>query len=120
MVVAHIVNRGDCRTCPPATNMMAPEVATGMTHATVPTALDLASFEKPIALRQMAEGDFQRVIEMQQACFPGMKPWTKAQLASHLAHFPEGQLVVEVDGKVVGSASSLILDFDAYEENHSF
>jgi predicted amidohydrolase/ribosomal protein S18 acetylase RimI-like enzyme len=82
--------------------------------------LDLARFEKPILVRAMQERDFDAIIEMQQACFPGMRPWTKAQLQSHIAHFPEGQLVVEADGKVVGSASSLIVDFDAYEENHSF
>ena len=102
---------------------MVPGLASQMTDAnagTAPPGLDLASFEKPITVRQMEDADFGRIIEMQQACFPGMKPWTKAQLASHLAIFPEGQLVVEVDGKVVGSASSLILDFDAYEENHSF
>ncbi len=95
-----------------------------MTDAPAPAApqpnLDLARFEKPISLRQTSEADFGRIMEMQQACFPGMKPWTKAQLANHLSVFPEGQFVVEVDGKVVGSASSLILDFDAYEENHSF
>jgi predicted amidohydrolase/ribosomal protein S18 acetylase RimI-like enzyme len=84
------------------------------------TALDLASFEKPIHLRTMTEADVDRVIGLQLACFPGMRPWTRQQLLSHLNTFPEGQLVVEVDGKVVGSASSLILDFDAYEENHSF
>ena len=99
---------------------MVPDVALQMTDAPVPAALDLSSFEKPITVRQVAEPDFDRIIDMQQACFPGMKPWSKIQLASHLAHFPDGQLVVEVDGKVVGSASSLILDFDAYEENHSF
>jgi ribosomal protein S18 acetylase RimI-like enzyme len=103
--------------------MTVPGLASQMTDAnagTAPPGLDLASFEKPITVRQMAEIDFDRIIEMQQACFPGMKPWSKAQLASHLAIFQEGQMVVEVDGKVVASASSLILDFDAYEENHSF
>lgn len=83
-------------------------------------AIDLTKFEKPILLRQMTETDIPRIIELQTRCFPDMKPWTPSQLSSHLGHFPDGQLVVEVDGKVVGSASSLILDFDAYEENHSF
>lgn len=83
-------------------------------------AIDLTTFEKPIAIRPMTDRDIERIIVLQQVCFPGMKPWSPAQLANHLAVFPEGQLVVEVDGKVVGSASSLILDFDAYDETHSF
>src|SRR5688572_17448356 len=85
--------------------------ATPPKPGTAPPGLDLASFEQPISLRNTEPRDFDRVMEMQQACFPGMKPWRKEQLASHLEHFPEGQFVVEVNGKVVGSASSLILDF---------
>ncbi|MHB1261921.1 MAG: GNAT family N-acetyltransferase [Thermoplasmatota archaeon] len=80
----------------------------------------LTAYQKPILVRTMRPEDFERVIELQQTCFPGMKPWSTAQLQSHIDHFPEGQIVIEVDGKVVGSSSSLILDFDAYEETHSF
>lgn len=84
------------------------------------TGMDLASIGKPITVRRMEERDCDAVIALQQACFPGMKPWSKPQLASHMAQFADGQLVVEVDGVLVASSSSLIVDFDAYEENHSF
>lgn len=80
----------------------------------------LTAYQKPILVRTRRPEDFPRIIELQQTCFPGMRPWTPDQLQSHLDHFPEGQIVIEVDGKVVGSSSSLILDFDAYEETHSF
>src|SRR5687768_713878 len=106
---------------PPAQRANAQAAAEpAVAQPTPPPGLDLASFEQPIHLRNTEARDFDRIIAMQQACFPGMKPWRKEQLASHLELFPEGQFVVEVNGKVVGSASSLILDFDAYEENHSF
>jgi predicted amidohydrolase/GNAT superfamily N-acetyltransferase len=83
-------------------------------------AMNLAQFQKPIHLRTMTKADFEAVRSLQVRCFPDMRPWTMEQLASHLDNFAEGQFVVEVDGKIVGSASCLILDFDEYEENHSF
>lgn len=118
MAVQSIVNRGETGTLGHATVMTDPDVGTRMTDPQ--PAIDLAQFEKPILLRQMTTADIPHIVDLQVRCFPDMKPWTPAQLSSHLTYFPEGQMVVEVDGKVVGSASSLILDFDAYEENHSF
>lgn len=49
--------------------------------------------------------------------YPESRPWTTAQLASHLAVFPEGQLVVEeiATGRIVGMASSLVLRWDDYD-----
>ncbi len=74
----------------------------------------------PLTVRPTQPGDIDAIIALQKACFPGMRPWVPEQLRSHLDLFPEGQLVVEFGGRVVASSSSLILDFDAYEETHSF
>ena len=46
---------------------------------------------------------------MQELCFPGMDPWEESHLKSHLAIFPEGQLIAELDGEIIGSCSSLSL-----------
>ena len=43
-----------------------------------------------------------------------------SHLRSHLTIFPEGQLVAELDGKVIGSCSSLIINFDEYDDRHSW
>ena len=46
-----------------------------------------------------------------------MNPWKPELLARHLTIFPEGQLVaVDESGRVLGSASSLIIDWDDYAE----
>jgi predicted amidohydrolase/GNAT superfamily N-acetyltransferase len=77
------------------------------------------SLEKPrISVRQMALNDTPAVVEMQRRVFPGMPTWTVGELTHHLAIFPEGQLVaVDETGRLLGSASSLIIDWDDYAES---
>ena len=82
--------------------------------------LDLKRFETPIHVRNTRPEDFDAVIALQQKSFPGMRPWRKEEIGSHLQHFPEGQFVVELEGEVIGSCSSLILDFEEYEDHQSF
>lgn len=79
-----------------------------------------AGFEKKIVVRPLTLADYDRLVEMQELCFPGMKPWTMEQIRSQLEIFPEGQVCVEYKGKIVASSSSLILDFDLYKNWHSW
>jgi len=65
----------------------------------------------------MTEADLEGVIALQKRAFPKMPPWTRRQLRLHLQHFPEGQLVaVDRTGRVVGSASSLIIYWDPSQQ----
>ncbi len=82
--------------------------------------LDLSQYEKKMIVRQMEHRDFPKIIDLQKLCFTGMEPWKYSQLESHLRHFPEGQLVVEYDGLIIGSCSSLIVNFDEYQDEHSY
>jgi ribosomal protein S18 acetylase RimI-like enzyme len=67
-----------------------------------------------VTVRQMTPEDFDAVIRITLAIYPGSAPWSHKQLASHLEVFPEGQLVAELDGQVVGMAASLIVLWDDY------
>jgi predicted amidohydrolase/ribosomal protein S18 acetylase RimI-like enzyme len=82
--------------------------------------VDHKDFEYTVVVRPMTIGDFERVTELQLACFSHMKPWRREHVESHLRLFPEGQIVVEVDDEVVASCSSLIIDFDEYDEGHTW
>jgi predicted amidohydrolase/ribosomal protein S18 acetylase RimI-like enzyme len=82
--------------------------------------IDLATFERQIVVRTIRAEDFDRIVQLQLRCFPGMKPWTKEQLESQLRMFPEGQICVEYEGKIVASSSSVILTFAMYSEWHSW
>lgn len=82
--------------------------------------IDLKDFEKHIVLRNIVSADFKSITELQLLCFPGMKPWSREQFDSQLALFPEGQICIETEGRVVASSSSLILDFDLYSPWNSW
>lgn len=73
---------------------------------------------RDITIRLMTPADIPAVAELQHRVFPGMPIWTGEAFAHHLAVFPEGQLVaVDAKGTVLGSASSLIIDWDDYAES---
>jgi predicted amidohydrolase/ribosomal protein S18 acetylase RimI-like enzyme len=72
----------------------------------------------PFRVRQMTLDDIPSVIDLQVRAFPGQPPWMPEQLANHLRIFPEGQLVVaDSTGCILGSASSLLIDWDDYAES---
>jgi predicted amidohydrolase len=49
-----------------------------------------------------------------------MKPWTLEQFRSLITIFPEGQMAVEYDGKLVASSCSHIIKFSNYSETSSW
>lgn len=73
---------------------------------------------KHFCVRPMTLDDIPAVIDLQVRAFPGKPPWGAEQLARHIEIFPEGQLVaLDETGRVLGSASSLIIDWDDYAES---
>jgi GNAT superfamily N-acetyltransferase len=70
-----------------------------------------------IDVRNTTPDDFAGIAEISRLVYQDNPPWKDAQLASHLAMFPEGQFVA-VDrrtGAVVGMAASLIVLWDDYD-----
>lgn len=82
--------------------------------------LDVRDFERRVAVRNLQMSDLDRLIELQALCFPGMSPWLPEHVESQLRVFPEGQIGIEYEGKLVASCSSLIVDFDDYDEWHDW
>ncbi|MGD9648415.1 MAG: GNAT family N-acetyltransferase [Pirellulales bacterium] len=82
--------------------------------------IDLKEFETRVRLRQLTLDDFDALVAMQAKCFPGMQTWSRDQIASQLHVFPEGQLGIEIDGRLVASSSSLIVDFSQYSKWHDW
>ena len=73
-----------------------------------------------LRLRPMTIDDFDAVVELQLKSFPGMRPWKREQIQSQIAHFPEGQLVIDIEGRVIASASSLIVDSTGHTDWHDW
>ena len=71
-----------------------------------------------ITVRPMVLADLPGVVELQSRVFPEMLKWTTEELKQHLSVFPAGQMVaVDEQGSILGSASSLIIDWDDYAES---
>ena len=66
-----------------------------------------------VIIRLAKAEDIPQLAELNEICFPIMVEenvlWNKEQLASHQRVFPEGQIVAEHEGKIVGSVASLIV-----------
>ncbi len=80
------------------------------------TRINLEEFETKVHVRPLRIEDYDALIAVQLACFPGMPHWGKDQIESQLENFPEGQLCVEYEGALVASSASLIVDFDDYSD----
>lgn len=84
------------------------------------TEVDLTRFETEIHVRPMRKDDVDKVIGLSERCFPSMSPWRREHVLSHLEIFPEGQIVVEREGQIIASSSSLIIEFDEYDAQHTW
>lgn len=67
-----------------------------------------------LRVRPTRPEDFAAIRELQRATCPAIAPWTGEQLAAQVAAFPEGQMVADVDGRVVGASASLVVRWDDY------
>lgn len=75
-------------------------------------------------IRNYTAADFAELIDVQRESFPPPFPselwWNEVQLQNHVFRFPEGALCVEIDGKIAGSITGLIVDFDLQDPDHSW
>ncbi|WP_127532719.1 GNAT family N-acetyltransferase [Paenibacillus kobensis] len=78
----------------------------------------------PATVRSYTEADFDELIQIQTECFPPPYPselwWNREQLASHIERFQDGALCIEVDGRMAGSMTGLIVQFDPAHPDHSW
>ena len=67
----------------------------------------------------------QDMLELQNACadvyqIKQLNTWDESAIDALLTRFPEGQICVCVDGKVVGCAFSLIIDYAKFGDEHTY
>ena len=75
-----------------------------------------------IRLRHLKLEDFQNLRDAMVQAYPDMAGaiWREEHIRSLIALFPDGQFCVTVNGKVVASALSIIVDYDLYGDNHTY
>lgn len=75
-----------------------------------------------IVIRSTAPEHFASVAEIASLIYPDITPWNDDYLKSHLAVFPQGQLVAveQGSGLVVGVCSGLVIDWDRQPDTSSW
>ncbi len=71
-------------------------------------------------IRPTAPHDIDVLLQLQSRVYPTIPPWKRDQLAHQLGIFPEGQLVAVRDDIIVGCASSLVIVWDEWADEHTW
>ena len=74
-----------------------------------------------LQLRHIRREDYEDIKEIMDLVYPTMGgAWSRPQFESQLSRFPDGQVCIEADGKVVAGSVSLIVDYKKYGDNHTY
>ncbi|MGG0944083.1 GNAT family N-acetyltransferase [Bacillus subtilis] len=77
-----------------------------------------------LTIRNYTETDIERLISLQKECFPPPFPqellWSEDQLDSHIKTFPEGALCALINGRIIGSMTALIVQFEPESPDHTW
>ena len=71
-------------------------------------------------VRHTRREDIPRLIDLQRRTYVTIPPWSEEKFASQIRNFPQGQVVAEVDGRLVGAACSLVVLWDDWSVEHSW
>ena len=83
--------------------------------------MDLSRIEN-IELSFLTVADYEDLKEAALQSYGGglNTYWSKENIAGLTTLFPEGQVVIKIDGKIAGCALSIIVDFDKIEDDHTY
>jgi predicted amidohydrolase/ribosomal protein S18 acetylase RimI-like enzyme len=77
--------------------------------------------EHKLDLRNITMSDYSEIKDIMESVYSNAGgSYTKKELESILKHFPEGQICIEDNGKLVAAAFSLIVDYSDYGDNHTY
>ncbi|HOB60794.1 MAG TPA: GNAT family N-acetyltransferase [Candidatus Competibacteraceae bacterium] len=74
-----------------------------------------------LKLRNLRLTDYDDVRDIMDLVYPNMDgAWSREQFASQIARFPEGQICIEDNSRVVAAAISLLVDYSHYGDRHTY
>lgn len=75
---------------------------------------------KEIVVRNIVHEDLDAAAALSMKCFGPEMSLKREHIESQIELFPKGQICVEYKGEIVGTALSLIVNFDDYGEEHTY
>jgi predicted amidohydrolase len=75
-----------------------------------------------IELELLKKSDYDELKEAMIEAYPNLPEpaWTKKQINRLINHFPEGQVVIKVNGEIAACALSIIVDYSKYANTHTY
>ncbi|MFK7924911.1 MAG: carbon-nitrogen hydrolase family protein [Bacteroidia bacterium] len=75
-----------------------------------------------IELKFLVLADYESLKSAMIESYPAMvgSYWREHQIESLIQKFPEGQVVLKINGELAGCALSIIVDYDALDDNHNY
>ncbi len=73
-----------------------------------------------VRIRKLKAADFDAAADLQRRVYKSIPAFSREQFSSLLSHFPDGQFVAELDGRIVGIAISLVILWDDYSLHHTW
>jgi predicted amidohydrolase len=75
-----------------------------------------------IELQYLTLEDYQELKDVMIEAYANMPGsyWKKYHIKSLIEKFPEGQVVIKVNNQLVGCALSIILDYDKFDDHHTY
>lgn len=75
-----------------------------------------------IELKYLSLDDYQELKEAMIASYTTMPDayWKESQIKKLIDMFPEGQVVIKINSQIAGCALCIIVDYDKFENNHTY
>ncbi len=75
-----------------------------------------------VELKNLEESDYDQLKDSMIAAYENWPSayWQEEHIRKLLRIFPEGQIAITIDGKVVGCSLSLIVKYDLFDDNHNY
>lgn len=83
--------------------------------------MKLSDIDK-IELKYLQFDDYLEIKEVMVSAYASMPNsyWKEHHIGALLEKFPEGQVVIKVNGQIAGCALSIIIDYDEYDDYHTY
>ncbi|WP_440998024.1 GNAT family N-acetyltransferase [Arhodomonas sp. SL1] len=77
--------------------------------------------EHRLRLRNLKLSDYPDIKRIMDRVYPNLGgAWTRKQFAAQVNRFPDGQICIEDNGRVVAAVISMIVDYDRFGDKHTY
>ena len=75
-----------------------------------------------VELKYLKMSDFKDLKGVMESTYKDLPDayWTEQEIKTLLKKFPEGQVIIKVNGQMAGCALSIIVDYDRFNGNHTY